>query len=91
MVSTISWRTHLVLDPAAMAAIDTGIAAAATRWGCCPMPGEQAIDALVEQHDPQAREWFRAAECGMDVQFGKPEDDTGTRSMWAGCIRRMPN
>ena len=22
--------------------------------------------------------WFRAAECGMDVQFGKPEDDTGT-------------
>ena len=22
---------------------------------------EQAIDALVEQHDPQAREWFRAA------------------------------
>ena len=83
LVSTISWRTHLVVDPAAMAAIDTGIAAAATRWGLLSQAKvEQAIDALVEQHDPQAREWFRAAECGMDVQFGKPEDDTGTRSMW---------
>jgi hypothetical protein len=83
LVSTISWRTHLVVDSDAMAAIDSGIAAAASRWGLLSQTKlEQAIDALVEQHDPQAKAWFAQAERGMDVQFGKPDDDTGTRSMW---------
>lgn len=83
LVSTISWRTHLVVDADAMAAIDAGIALAATRWGLLSQAKvEQAIDALVEQHDPQAKEWFQQAERGMDVQFGKPDDDAGTRSMW---------
>jgi len=33
LVAMISWRTHLVLDEAAMAAIDAGIAEAAGKWG----------------------------------------------------------
>ena len=83
LVSTISWRTHLVVDGDAMAAIDAGIAAASSEWGLLSQAKvEQTIDALIEQHDPQAKEWFRQAERGMDVQFGKPDDDTGTRSMW---------
>ena len=83
LASTISWRTHLVVDADAMAAIDAGIAKAASEWGLLSQAKvEQAIDALVEQHDPQAKEWFRQAERGMDVQFGKPDDDNGTRSMW---------
>ena len=87
LVSTISWRTHLVVDADAMAAVDAGVAAAASEWGLLSQSKiEQAIDALVEQHDPQAKEWFHQAERGMDVQFGKPDDDTGTRSMWGRLI-----
>lgn len=83
LVSTISWRTHCVVDEAVMAAIDTEISAAAEKWG--PLSDsrvETLIDAVVHAHDPQAREWFRQAARTMDVQFGKPADDTGTRSVW---------
>lgn len=83
LVSTISWRTHLVVDEVAMGAIDHAIAEAATEWG--PLSDtrvERAIDTLVEEHDPGAREWFREAARGLDVQFGKPDDVTGTRSVW---------
>ncbi len=83
LVSTISWRTHLVVDEDAMVAIDTAVAEAAEKWGVLSdVRVEAAIDALVEEHDPQAKEWFAAAARGMDVEFGKPEDGSGTRSMW---------
>lgn len=83
LVSTVSWRTHCVIDTAVMAAIDTGIAHAAEQWG--PLSDrrvETLIDAVVNAHDPKAREWFREAARGMDVQFGKPDDEGGTRSVW---------
>jgi hypothetical protein len=83
VVATISWRTHLVVDAQAMAAIDAGIAEAAHKWGLLSDAAvANAIDALVEEHDPQAKEWFEQAARGIDVQFGKPDDQTGTRSMW---------
>jgi hypothetical protein len=83
LVSTISWRTHLVTDTAAMAAIDAAIAEAATKWGVLSdAKVEQLIDTLVDEHDPKAREWFEAAARGMDIEFGKPDDVTGTRSLW---------
>ena len=83
LVATISWRTHLVVDEDAMAAIDTGIAEAAQKWGMLSdAKVDAAIDALVEKHDPQAKEWFEQAARGMDVQFGKPDDQAGTRSLW---------
>lgn len=83
LVSTISWRTHCVIGAAEMAACDTEIAGAAQSWG--PLSDrriEMLIDAVVEAHDPQARMWFQQAARGMDVQFGKPDDDRGTRSVW---------
>ncbi|KAA0111957.1 HNH endonuclease signature motif containing protein [Mycolicibacterium sp. P1-5] len=83
LVSTISWRTHLVIDDAAMAALDADIAEAAQAWG--PLSDrrvETLIDALVDAHDPDARHWFEEAARGMDVEFGKPDDANGTRSMW---------
>jgi hypothetical protein len=83
LVSTISWRTHCVVNESLMATIDTEIAAAAEQWG--PLSDgkvETLIDVVVSGHDPQAREWFGQAACTMDVQFGKPDDDSGTRSVW---------
>ena len=83
LVATISWRTHCVVGAAEMAAIDAEIAAAAGKWG--PLSDrkvETLIDLAVDAHDPQARLWFCEAARGMDVQFGKPDDDGGTRSVW---------
>jgi len=41
----------------------------------------------VEEHDPAGQEWFEAAERGLDVQFGKPGDETGTRSVFGRLYR----
>lgn len=83
LVSTISWRTHCVVNEVVMAAIDSEIAAAAVRWGSLSDGRvETLIDAVVNTHDPQARQWFRQVARTMDVQFGKPDDDAGTRSVW---------
>ncbi len=81
--STIAWRTHLVDSTEAMATIDSALAARAAAWG--PLSDKQldvAIDAVLEQHDPDARRAFQAAARGRDIQFGKPEDSTGTASVW---------
>ena len=43
---------------------------------------DAAIDAVLEEHDPDARLRFRDAARGRDIQFGKPEDSTGTSSVW---------
>lgn len=83
LAATISWRTHCVVGAAEMAAIDAEIAAAAGQWG--PLSDrkvETLIDLAVDARDPQARLWFCEAARGMDVQFGKPDDDGGTRSVW---------
>ena len=83
LVSTISWRTHCVVGTAAMEAIDSDIAHAAEQWGALSdRKVETLIDIVLDAHDPQAREWFRQAARTMDVQFGKPEDESGTRSVW---------
>lgn len=88
LVATISWRTHLVIDEEAMAAVDAGIAKAAEKWGVLSdAKVDAAIDVLVDKHDPQARQWFEEAARGMDVQFGKPDDQSGTCSMWGRLYR----
>ena len=83
LVSTISWRTHCVVSATAMEAIDTAIADAAQQWGALSdRRVETLIDLAVDAHDPRARQWFHEAARGMDVQFGKPDDESGTRSVW---------
>ncbi len=55
LVRTIVSRTSLIEDPAAMAAVDTELAARVTRWGALSAKKtEQAIDELVDKHDPGA-------------------------------------
>jgi Domain of unknown function (DUF222) len=81
LVSAISWRTYLVVAAEAMASIDSGITESARTWGRLSENRlEQAIDALIEKHDRDARIWWQQA--ARNVEFGKPDDTTGTRSMW---------
>ena len=62
VVRTIVWRTYLITDAAAMAAVDAALAARITRWGAwSAKKTETAIDALVDAHDPAALRRCREA------------------------------
>ncbi|RWA21271.1 DUF222 domain-containing protein, partial [Mycolicibacterium elephantis] len=83
LVSTITWRTHLVISAELAARIDAAIAEHARGWGALSQQRlELAIDAIVETHDPDARRRFHEAARNCDVQIGKPDDATGTASVY---------
>ncbi|MGB0875891.1 MAG: DUF222 domain-containing protein [Mycobacterium sp.] len=84
LVRAIVWRTCLVCDEAAMAAVDTDLAAEITSWGALSITKtEQAIDALVERHDPGALRRSQESTSNRDVQVGSPGDPPGLTSLWA--------
>jgi hypothetical protein len=83
VATTASWRTHLIEEPDLLAKVDADIAAVATRFGnYSDRKLADAIDAKIEKHDPDAVRRFMAAEKSLDVRFGKPDDETGTRSVF---------
>ncbi|OBA99753.1 hypothetical protein A5662_15095 [Mycobacteriaceae bacterium 1482268.1] len=84
LARTIVTRTYLIIDPAAMAAVDDALAARVTRWGALSVrKTEAAIDALIEDHDPAALRQTRETAATETVQFGSPADVAGMTSMWA--------
>ena len=84
LVRTIVWRTYLITDNDAMAAVDAALAQRITRWGALSIAKtEAAIDALVDEHDPAALRRCREAASSPTVEFGSPCDVPGTTSMWA--------
>jgi len=81
--TTIAWRTKLVEDPTLLATIDAELAAKATRFGTLSDKAlDNAIDAVLAEHDPDAVIEHRDANRNRDVQFGKRDDTTGTTSMY---------
>ena len=84
VVRAIVWRTHLIEDPEALAAVDDELAARVRRWGALTVTKtEQAIDAIVLDHDAGALRRSTAAARNRDVQFGSPTDEPGLTSLWA--------
>ena len=83
VATTASWRTQLITDPEVLARVDAEMAEVATRWGgytdskLC-----DAIDARIEKYDRDAVRRFRAVQRGLDIRFGKPDDATGTVTVW---------
>jgi hypothetical protein len=87
LVATITWRTHLIVDAEIQERIDSAIADRAVKWGPLSVAKlESAIDSLVDVHDPDARRRLREAARSRDVLFGKPDDVSGTRSMWGRLL-----
>ncbi|BBZ04090.1 hypothetical protein MCHIJ_35270 [Mycolicibacterium chitae] len=81
--TTIAWRTKLVEDPAILATIDAELADKATGFGTLSDKAlDNAIDAVLAEHDPDAVIEHRDADRNRDVQFGKRDDTTGTTSMY---------
>ncbi len=84
LVRTIVWRTYLITETAAMAAVDEALAARITGWGVLSVAKtEAAIDALVDEFDPAALRRSRQSAAHPTVEFGSPGDVAGTTSMWA--------
>jgi hypothetical protein len=84
LVRTIVWRTYLITDEEAMAAVDAALGERITGWGALSVKKtEEAIDALVDQHDPAALRRSRESASSPTVEFGSPSDVAGTTSMWA--------
>jgi len=84
LVRTIVWRTYLITDEAAMAAVDAALAERITGWGALSAKKtESEIDALVDAHDPAALRRSREAASSPTVQFGSPADVAGTTTIYA--------
>ena len=82
LVSTIAHRTGLIKDPDALRTVDAALAAMVVEWGPMSLDKtDQAIDALIAEHDPYAlrRMQDKARGRAVDVFL---DDDTGLAALW---------
>jgi hypothetical protein len=87
VISTITWRTLLVVDDEALRLIDEELARRVNEWG--PMSAdklEKAIDTLIARYDPAALRRLREAVRARDVGLGKTDDVSGTVSLWGRLL-----
>ncbi len=83
VATTVTWRGALIEDADLLARVDADIAEAATRFGTLSEQKlNDAIDNCIYRYDPDAVRRFHSAAKGLDVRFGKPDDETGTRSIY---------
>jgi Domain of unknown function (DUF222) len=83
VVSTITWRTHLVEDAEALASIDDAIAERAQKWGTLSENKlDDAIDALVQRYDPAAVRHVEYLARTCDFTIGDIDDEAGVASVW---------
>ncbi|MCV7384198.1 HNH endonuclease signature motif containing protein [Mycolicibacter longobardus] len=84
LVSVISWHTTLINDPDALRQVDAEVAAEARRYERMSAPKTaQAIDAIVDRHDPAALRRTRDAARSREVVIDRSSDiQTGTTALW---------
>jgi hypothetical protein len=83
LVAAIAWRTTLIQDPHALAAVDTALAGAALRYG--PLSADktaQAIDAVIEAHDPAALRRGREHARSRDLVIEHRNTDAAITALW---------
>ncbi|OBJ67702.1 HNH endonuclease signature motif containing protein [Mycobacterium sp. 1274756.6] len=83
LVSTISWHSALIKDPDALDRVDSALARDALRYG--PMSATktaQAIDAIIDEHDPGALRQTRASSRCRDLVVDTGASRHGTTPLW---------
>ena len=83
VIDAITWRTHLVDDPDALALIDAAIGGEATDYGARSEKSLiDAVDFWVEKFDPAAVVRSRRAAKDLYVEFDDKDDPNGVSSFW---------
>ncbi|OBA95765.1 hypothetical protein A5662_18550 [Mycobacteriaceae bacterium 1482268.1] len=83
VVSTITWRTRLIVEDTVWTHIDEELSRRAQTWG--PMADDRlssALDAVIYQFDPAAVIAVKERGRVRDVTVGTREDEAGTVSMF---------
>ncbi|MFN3008166.1 HNH endonuclease signature motif containing protein [Mycolicibacterium wolinskyi] len=87
LISTVTWRTRLIEDAETLQIMDAALVDRVVEWGPLSVEKlEQSIDALIERHDPEALRRTRTVARDRDVCFGKPDDATGTVSLYGRLL-----
>lgn len=87
VIDAITWRTALVTDPEAIAMIDHALAGIAGSWNTLSRYKlDQAIDALVDRHDPGALRRTRSSTRGRGITIGTQNHETGTAELWGRLL-----
>lgn len=83
MISTLAWRTALVVDEDALARLDAALAERAAEWGVLSRYKlEQAIDIWVDRFDPDAVRRTRNRLRDRSFTVGDRDDAQGTTSVY---------
>jgi len=87
LAAAIVWRTDLIKDPQTLRLVDATLAEDAARFG--PMSVNktaQAIDEVVDRHDPGALRRTRVSARGRDVVIADADDQSGTAHVWGSLF-----
>ncbi len=87
LASAIVWHTDLIKDPEVMRLVDARLAEDAASFGPLSVTKTaQAIDAVVDRHDPAALRRSRAGARGRDVVINPADRESGTASLWGSLF-----
>lgn len=87
LASAMVWHTDLIKDADTLRLVDETLAADAEHFG--PMTvgrTAQAIDAIVDRHDPAALRRARTGARGRHVTISPADDQSGTASLWGSLL-----
>src|SRR6516165_4753190 len=80
LASAMVWHTELIKDPDTLKLVDARLAQDAARFGPLSVTKTaQAIDAVVDRHDPGALRRSPAGACGRQVVINPADRESGTR------------
>ncbi|SPM31212.1 HNH endonuclease signature motif containing protein [Mycobacterium terramassiliense] len=83
LASAMLWHTDLIKDPDTLRLVDEALARDATRFGPLSVSKTaQAIEAIVDRHDPGALRRSRAAARARHVTISPADSDAGTAALW---------
>ncbi|MGO9153616.1 DUF222 domain-containing protein [Mycobacterium sp.] len=83
LASTIVWHTDLIKDPETLRLVDETLAQDAARFG--PLSATktaQAINTVVDYHDPAALRRTRDAARSREVVIDQANEESGTAALW---------
>lgn len=83
VIEAITWRTALVVDAEALALIDTALAEHAGTWNALSQYKiEQAVDTLVDRHDPGAVRRTQTSARRREITIGASNPEAGTAAVY---------